>query len=41
MINNFYKNVELEYEKLINDNLVGGALIFNGIKKTNTGEKNV
>lgn len=40
-INNFYKNVELEYEKLINDNLAGGALIFNGIKKTNTGEKNV
>ncbi len=24
--------VELQYEKLINDNLVGGALIFNGVK---------
>ena len=31
-INNFYKSIELEYEKLINDNLAGGALIFNGVK---------
>ena len=31
-INNFYNNVEVEYEKLINDELAGGALIFNGVK---------
>jgi len=40
-INEFYKRVELEYEKLINDEMLGGALIFNGIKKINTGQKNV
>ncbi len=32
-INNFYQDVELQYEKLINKNLAGGALIFNGTKK--------
>ena len=32
-INEFYKNTELEYEKLINENMAGGALIFTGIKK--------
>ena len=31
-INNFYKNVELEYEKLVNEHMVGGALIYKGIK---------
>lgn len=31
-INNFYKKVELEYEQLINENMAGGALIFNGVK---------
>jgi len=31
-INEFYKNTELEYEKLINENMAGGALIFNGVK---------
>ena len=32
-INDFYKKVELEYEKLINDEMLGGALIFKGTKK--------
>ena len=31
-INDFYKKVELEYEKLINENMAGGALIFSGVK---------
>ena len=31
-INKFYRDVEMEYENLINDNLAGGALIFNGVK---------
>tara|TARA_B100000686_G_C16800080_1_gene985285 strand:+ start:711 stop:1676 length:966 start_codon:yes stop_codon:yes gene_type:complete len=31
-INNFYKNVELEYEKIVNENMSGGALIYNGVK---------
>ena len=32
-INDFYKKVELEYEKIINKNNVGDCLIFKGIKK--------
>ena len=31
-INDFYQNVESQYEQLINENLAGGALIFNGVK---------
>ena len=32
-INKFYKDMESKYEKLINKNIAGGALIFKGMKK--------
>ena len=31
-INEFYTRVELEYEELINSEILGGALIYNGVK---------
>ena len=32
-INEFYKRVEREYEDLINSKMLGGALIYTGVKE--------